>query len=124
MVEINNKPYHSGVIMVGLKACKNGPRTIETPLAEPKPTFPPSPRELRPPNPSQARDHTGGVSMMASSASTSGGGARPWHTAVLTLRDESYSPSPLLELLFRRVRAPLPCIALASPRSAVMRCGS
>jgi hypothetical protein len=46
---------------------------------------------------------------MMASASTSGGGARPWRTALLTLRDESLaSPSPtaLLELLRRVLLSP------------------
>ncbi|CAL5008441.1 unnamed protein product [Urochloa decumbens] len=43
--------------------------------------------------------------MASTSASTSGGGARPWRTALLTLRDESLaSPSPAVLLaLLRRV---------------------
>ena len=46
---------------------------------------------------------------MMASASTSGGGTRPWRTALLTLRDESLaSPSPtaLLELLRRVLLSP------------------
>ena len=46
---------------------------------------------------------------MMASASTSGGSARPWRTALLTLRDESLaSPSPtaLLELLRRVLLSP------------------
>ncbi|KAJ1267298.1 hypothetical protein BS78_07G045400 [Paspalum vaginatum] len=47
--------------------------------------------------------------MASASTSTSGGGARPWRTALLTLRDESLaSPSPaaLLELLRRVLLSP------------------
>ena len=54
---------------------------------------------------------------MMASASSSGGGARPWRTALLTLRDESLaSPSPtaLLELLRRVLLSP----ASASPSLA------
>nr|CAB3482162.1 unnamed protein product [Digitaria exilis] len=50
-------------------------------------------------------------------ASTSGGGARPWRTALLTLRDESLaSPSPpaLLALLRRVLLSPAPPSLAAS----------
>ncbi|CAD6342554.1 unnamed protein product [Miscanthus lutarioriparius] len=46
---------------------------------------------------------------MMASASTSGGSARPWRTALLTLRDESLassSPTALLELLRRVLLSP------------------
>lgn len=54
---------------------------------------------------------------MMASASASGGGARPWRTALLTLRDESLaSPSPtaLLELLRQVLLTPASPLLAAS----------